>query len=642
MEKECLCLLKSLEKAKGDTEKEYDILCEMKRAKLSSRMTLDVLKNSSVGKLMNSYSKHPDKRISAIAGGFVDDWKKLVRTALGSSSGGSSVAASSGVVLDKVDSWSPCDFVDVGESPPPSSEHPRDTLKRRLDLISHLKLPSLSQGLGYKFDMAAKCLPGRCRKVKARSAEPMKGSPVVYWMSRDQRVCDNWAFVRAQELAEGEKAPIVVVFSLAPSQLETVRARGFMLRGLALVEKDLSALGIPFRLLLGNPSEQVSRYCTAVGASHLVTDFSPMRTAVAAVAACSASLPATCSFTEVDAHNVVPAWVASPKMEVGARTIRKKIHTALWTYAELGTGFPPPRPQVTSFPVELESNLRVCAPDSGVLPATTPTEGVCFAPRGEDGYTRWSSIVSLLSIDYCVPEVEWCRPGERAARDAGQKFLQHRLKKYEDLRNDPTQTQATSNLSPYLHFGHICAQRLVLETSRITGIKLGGLFPDGERIGGAAGFCEELVVRKELADNYCLYEPEGGGASEWAKESLNEHRGDKRDYVYPLKTFEEGRTHENLWNAMQMELVHRGKLAGWCRMYWAKKILEWSASPEEALRTALYLNDKYNLDGNDPNGIVGCMWAIYGVHDMGWKERPVFGKIRFMNLASTLKKFDTK
>ena len=129
------------------------------------------------------------------------------------------------------------------------------------------------------------------------------------------------------------------------------------------------------------------------------------------------------------------------------------------------------------------------------------------------------------------------------------------------------------------------------------------------------------------------------GASEWAQKTLEDHAGDKREYVYSLEKLEGAKTHDELWNAAQLELVHLGKMHGFMRMYWAKKILEWTESPEQALEIALLLNDKYSLDGNDPNGYVGCMWSICGIHDMGWTERPIFGKIRYMNYNGCKRKF---
>lgn len=156
-------------------------------------------------------------------------------------------------------------------------------------------------------------------------------------------------------------------------------------------------------------------------------------------------------------------------------------------------------------------------------------------------------------------------------------------------------------------------------------------------------FIEELVVRRELADNFCFYNDRYDqleGCSEWAQVSLQKHAKDKREYIYSLDELQQGKTHDDLWNAAQLQMVREGKMHGFLRMYWAKKILEWSPTPKEALRRAIYLNDRYELDGRDPNGYVGCMWSIGGIHDMGWTERPIFGKIRFMNYAGCKRKFN--
>ncbi len=146
-----------------------------------------------------------------------------------------------------------------------------------------------------------------------------------------------------------------------------------------------------------------------------------------------------------------------------------------------------------------------------------------------------------------------------------------------------------------------------------------------------------------MSDNFCYFNSNYdnfNGFHEWAQKTLNDHRNDKREFIYSLKEFEEAKTHEELWNAAQKELTLKGKMHGYLRMYWAKKILEWSSSPEEALKIAIYLNDKYELDGRDPNGYTGCAWAIGGVHDRAWSERKIFGKIRFMNLNGAKRKFD--
>lgn len=155
-------------------------------------------------------------------------------------------------------------------------------------------------------------------------------------------------------------------------------------------------------------------------------------------------------------------------------------------------------------------------------------------------------------------------------------------------------------------------------------------------------FIEEALVRRELSDNFCFYNPDYDslkGAPSWAQQTLRDHAKDKREFIYTREQFEKAKTHDILWNACQRQLVREGKLHGYMRMYWAKKILEWCKSPEEALSIAVYLNDRFELDGRDPNGFVGCLWSIGGIHDQGWKERPIFGKIRWMCGKSLRKKF---
>jgi len=169
-------------------------------------------------------------------------------------------------------------------------------------------------------------------------------------------------------------------------------------------------------------------------------------------------------------------------------------------------------------------------------------------------------------------------------------------------------------------------------------LERGGPHPEARE-----GFLEQLVVRRELSDNFCLHNPHYdslAGIPDWARTTLDAHRDDPREFVYDMDRLEAGRTHDPLWNAAQMEMVRSGTMHGYMRMYWAKKILEWSATPEEAVSHAICLNDRYELDGRDPNGYVGVLWAMGGVHDRGWKERPVFGKIRYMNFAGCKRKFN--
>ncbi|XP_071547308.1 deoxyribodipyrimidine photo-lyase-like isoform X2 [Panulirus ornatus] len=243
----------------------------------------------------------------------------------------------------------------------------------------------------------------------------------------------------------------------------------------------------------------------------------------------------------------------------------------------------------------------------------------------------WTAAENSLEVEMTVKPVEWAVPGTHAGLDTLNEFCLKRLRKYANHRNDPN-VKAISDLSPWLHFGQISAQRCVLEVKRYK----------KQLVDGVNGFIEETVIRRELSENFCYYQKNYDridGAYKWAITTLNDHKKDKRAYLYSRETFIEARTHDDLWNSAQIQLVKEGKIHGFMRMYWAKKILEWTASPEEALKTAIFLNDTYSLDGNDPNGYVGCMWSICGIHDQGWGERPIFGKIRYMNYDGCKRKF---
>lgn len=426
----------------------------------------------------------------------------------------------------------------------------------------------------------------------------MAGGPVVYWMSRDQRAKDNWALLFAQQIAVANHSPLAVCFCLVPNFLEaTLRQYAFMLKGLETLEKDLAAKQIPFFLLTGEPNPEIPRFLAREQAGALVTDFDPLdikRSWKEHVAA-KLRIPVY----EVDAHNIVPCWIASPKREYGAYTLRPKIHRLLPEFLE-------PFPNLKKHP---------------------------YPYGGKRKTTEWTKVWKTVKADRSVSEVSWIKPGERAGRTMLQRFLKKGLSEYNRLRNDPTES-GQSNLSSYLHFGQISAQRVALAVSEI-----------GENVQAEEAFLEELIVRRELSDNFCYYAPNYRTIDtfpSWAQQTLDDHREDPREYLYSRDQFEMAETHDPLWNAAQMEMVKMGKMHGYMRMYWAKKILEWTASPEEALHIAIYLNDKYELDGRDPNGYTGIAWSIGGVHDRAWGARPVFGKIRYMSYNGCKSKFNVE
>jgi len=435
------------------------------------------------------------------------------------------------------------------------------------------------------------------KRVRIFRKASERGDPVVYWMSRDQRVHDNWALIFAQEMALERKAPLIVVFCLLPEFLgATIRQYGFMLKGLKEVEEKLRERSIPFYVLTGQPGIEIPAFIKRCSAAELVTDFDPLRIKLNWKAEVAEKTDIT--FYEVDTHNIVPCWIASPKQEYAAYTIRPKIKRLLPEFLE-------------EFP-----DVQKHRYDWKETPETD-----------------WDEIARTLRVDLSVPEVDWVRPGENAALERLREFIKEGLERYPEDRNNPNK-DAVSNLSPYLHFGHISSQSVALEVSRSSVSQE-----------SKDAFLEELIIRKELSDNFCFYNEHYdsfSGFPDWAKKTLDDHRRDAREYIYSQEELESSRTHDDLWNAAQMEMVKIGKMHGYMRMYWAKKILEWTETLEDALRIAIYLNDKYELDGRDPNGYVGIAWSIGGVHDRAWKERPVFGKVRYMSYNGCKSKFDVK
>jgi deoxyribodipyrimidine photo-lyase len=428
--------------------------------------------------------------------------------------------------------------------------------------------------------------------VKLNRAKSEISGPVVYWMSRDQRVKDNWALLYAVSRAKELGTSVSVVFALAPKFLGATRRQyDFMLSGLKEVESDLAKKGIPFSLLVGEPVETLVKYFNENKIAEVVVDFSPLRIGREWRALVARQIPIAMS--EVDAHNIVPAWVASDKQEFSARTIRPKIQKLLGEF-------------LVPFP-------------------SLPKQGEALEPK-----TNWQEIGKKLECDEGVAPVLQIKSGEKAGAKVLNNFINQVLPQYEVLKNDPNKN-GQSELSPYLHFGQISAQMVALEVAKTVRTK------------SRDAFLEELIIRRELSENFCLFNPHYDsveGFPNWAKKTLSEHAEDKREYVYSLSDFESAKTHDNLWNSAQQQMVKTGKMHGYMRMYWAKKILEWTKNPEQAMAIAIYLNDKYELDGRDPNGYAGIAWSIGGVHDRPWFNRPVYGMIRYMNASGAKSKFD--
>ena len=433
-------------------------------------------------------------------------------------------------------------------------------------------------------------------RIKVLKEGQESSGPVVYWMSRDQRMHDNWALLYAQEIAEQAESSLAIIFCLMPDFLNaTIRQYDFMLKGLREIEQELSAHNIPFFLLSGSPDKEIIEFVNRYKIKSLVTDFDPLKLKRQWKNDIAKQL--TIPFYEVDAHNIIPCWHASPKLEYGAFTIRPKIRRLMPEFLE-------EYPKLGKHP---------------------------FVWNGKRETVDWDKIKKNLNVDRGVHELNEVEPGEKAAREILDQFITVRLDDYDRVRNDPNKN-GQSDLSPYLHFGHISAQRIAIEVVKVKAV--------GE---SKDAFLEELIVRRELSDNFCFYNDHYDsfeGFPEWAKKALDQHRKGARPYIYSIEDLEGARTHDDLWNAAQMEMVKRGKMHGYMRMYWAKKILEWTRSPEEAMKVAILFNDRYELDGRDPNGYTGIAWSIGGVHDRAWNERNVFGKIRYMSYNGCKSKFN--
>lgn len=429
------------------------------------------------------------------------------------------------------------------------------------------------------------------RTFKLKTASEKNGD-IVYWMSRDQRAEDNWALIQAYNSSIERKVQLFVVFAMTDRFLGAgLRQFDFMINGLRELSESLKKLNIHFKFLRGNPSEALADFVNKNNIAIVYTDFDPLRIK----RLWKKDFADLCDVTiyETDAHNIVPCRIASDKLEFAAYTIRNKINRRLPDY-------------LSEFPI------------------------IAKHPYNKSVNNIFPDID--MSIFGNEPSVSrFFIPGEAEAKKRLKLFVEKKLNDYSELRNDPA-NNFLSDLSPYLHFGQLSAQRVALEVQK-----------SNAKEESKDSYLEELIVRRELSDNFCFYNPNYDkfeGFHQWAMTTLTEHIDDKRVFLYSKEDFEKAKTHDKFWNAAQIEMVKTGKMHGYMRMYWAKKILEWSKTPHEALETAIYLNDKYQLDGRDPNGYTGIAWSIGGVHDRAWTERPIFGKIRYMNDKGLERKFE--
>jgi deoxyribodipyrimidine photo-lyase len=425
---------------------------------------------------------------------------------------------------------------------------------------------------------------------------PERKGPVILWISRDQRFEDNWALIYAQQRAIDFKTPLLAVFCLTGNYPNaTAEHYRFMIDGLIETESALRKHHIPLIVLIGKPDVEIHRLASSYRAGLLVSDFSPLKISQKWKRQVTDKL--AIAHVEIDAHNIIPCWFASPKQEYAAYTFRPRVRRLL-----------------SRFLVDIPPAIRHPFTCNKKIPVVD-----------------WNHVSDSLKICNKVNSSASYRPGSKQAMILMQSFIENRLANYSRDRNDPNK-DAQSGLSPYLHFGHLSAQRLAF-------IVQGSATPEINN----EDFLEELIVRRELSDNFCFYNSNYDSIKSfprWAAETLDKHRDDPREHLYSLEEFKAAETHDPLWNAAQGEMLVTGKMPGYLRMYWAKKILEWTESPDEAMQIALYLNDRYSLDGRDPNGYAGIAWSLGGVHDRAWGERPVFGKIRYMSYRGSRSKFN--
>lgn len=436
------------------------------------------------------------------------------------------------------------------------------------------------------------------RVTDRRSGLPdLNGRCVVYWMQRSQRALDNPALEVAVRAANLLGLPCVVFFAPVPFYPHAnLRHYRFLNQGIPDIAAGLKKRGIGF-VLRRYPDHQLLKFCGEVRAALVVGDENPMREPE--------------RWREIVAKKIrVPFWTVDSDVIVPSKLLLKEQYGAY-----------------TARPV-------ICRllPDFLQPAGNTRAKVAWKDPQDLKSLPPDTDITSGWELDRSVPPVDRIVGGTNEALKKLKRFLKSRLTHYPIDRNKP-ELDATSHLSAYLHFGHIGPHTVALAIQKARAPRA-----------AKEAFLEQLIVRRELAINFVRFNPDYDNfesAAPWAHKSLAEHAADPRK-IYSERQLEDALTHDPLWNAAQRQMVVTGFMHNYMRMYWAKKILEWSKTPAQAFRTAVYLNDKYELDGRDPNGYAGIAWAIVGKHDRPWFERPVFGKVRYMSLNSTSKKFDSK
>jgi deoxyribodipyrimidine photo-lyase len=417
-------------------------------------------------------------------------------------------------------------------------------------------------------------------------------------MQRSQRAMDNPALDVAVQVANQLGKPVVVFFAPVPFYPHAnLRHYAFLAEGIPDIAEDLARRRVGF-LLRTYPDHNLLKFCKEVRAAIVIGDENPLREPEQWRKTVTQRIGIP--FWTVDSDVIVPTKLLL-REQYGARTIRPRI-------------------------------LRLL-PDFLTRPANPKARVTWVSPPGLRRLDRDADFLRQWTLDRSVQKSGHCRGGSKRALQTLKTFVRQKLVDYPVERNHP-ESDGTSRLSPYLHFGHIGPHTVALAVQNA-----------GAPAPAQQAFLEELIVRRELAVNFVRFNPLYDTMEcrePWADRSFAEHSRDARPVTYSERQLENAETHDPLWNAAQKQMVITGWMHNYLRMYWAKKILEWSPSIALAFQRAVALNDRYELDGRDPNGYAGIAWAIVGKHDRAWSDRPVFGKIRYMSLASTGRKFDSK
>lgn len=434
--------------------------------------------------------------------------------------------------------------------------------------------------------------------IRNRNSPNPDGKCIVYWMRCSQRGEHNDAINAAVEVANLLGKPVVVFFGLVTHSVRAnLRHYSFLAQGLADIADALQKRNISF-VLRRFPDHSIHKFCEEVRPALVISDENPLRESVSAREKVARKLKV--AFWTIDANVVVPSKLLL-KEQYAAHIIRNRLSPLLKDFLV------PSRDLHAKMAWKKPSQL-----------ASMPIQ---------------SNVLENLKIDRSVQLVSSIRGGSKEAHRWLRDFTKYKLAAYPKQRNHP-EVEGTSRLSAYLHFGHVGPKTIALAVQASGVPKV-----------AKEAFLDQLITWRELAVNFVRFNPnydnfESG--EPWALRSLCQHQKDVRPVRYNERQLENAETHDDLWNAAQMQMVSQGWMHNYVRMYWAKKILEWSPSAAIAYQIAVRLNDKYEIDGRDPNGYMGIAWAIVGKFDRPWFERPIFGTIRYMSLASTGKKFDSK